>query len=80
LTHDLSDAADIRYLCMVFVLSWPAMNSESSHQYLMGLASQSGCVAYDCKFVTLAKGLRVPLVTMDRQVLWVAVSSTEFVG
>ncbi len=39
-----------------------------SRQVLM-LASRSGCSAYDCEFVALAKDLEVPLVTTDRQVL-----------
>lgn len=29
----------------------------------------SGCSAYDCEFVSLARRLHVPLVTNDRQVL-----------
>lgn len=37
--------------------------------YVLSLAAQSGCSAYDCEFVALAKDLRVPLVTTDRQVL-----------
>lgn len=54
-----------------------------SHQVLH-LASQSGCSAYDCEFVALARDLRVPLVTTDRQILKafsaVAVSPSTFVG
>lgn len=52
-----------------------------SHQVL-SLAAQTDCSAYDCEFVALAKDLRVPLVTTDRQVLkafpTVAVSPAEF--
>ncbi len=33
------------------------------------LALESGCSAYDCEFAWLARALRVPLVTADRQVL-----------
>jgi predicted nucleic acid-binding protein len=36
---------------------------------VIDLAVSSGCTAYDCEFVALAIGLRVPLVTSDRQVL-----------
>lgn len=33
------------------------------------LAEESGCSAYDCEFVALARRLAVPLVTNDQQVL-----------
>jgi predicted nucleic acid-binding protein len=33
------------------------------------LAAQSGCAAYDCEFVALARALAVPLVTTDRGIL-----------
>lgn len=36
---------------------------------VLRLASTSGCTAYDCEFVALARDLDVPLVTVDRQVL-----------
>lgn len=36
---------------------------------VLGLASDSGCSAYDCEFVALAKRLSVPLVTLDRKIL-----------
>jgi predicted nucleic acid-binding protein len=52
--------------------------------HVLNLAAQSGCSAYDCEFVALAKELRVPLVTTDRQILKafpaVAVSPSAFVG
>ena len=52
-----------------------------SRQVLM-LASRSGCSAYDCEFVALARDLEVPLVTTDRQVLkafpTIAVSPSTF--
>lgn len=35
---------------------------------VLALASSSGCSAYDCEFVALAKILGIPLVTLDRQV------------
>lgn len=36
---------------------------------VLRLAAASGCTAYDCEFVALARQLAVPLVTNDRQVL-----------
>lgn len=36
---------------------------------VLRLADVSGCSAYDCEFVSLARRLRVPLVTNDHQVL-----------
>ncbi len=38
-------------------------------QAVLSLALESGCSAYDCEFAWLARALRVPLVTADRQVL-----------
>ena len=38
-------------------------------QAVLALALESRCSAYDCEFVWLARDLRVPLVTVDRQVL-----------
>jgi len=38
-------------------------------QAVLSLALDSGCSAYDCEFVWLARDLRVPLVTADREVL-----------
>ena len=46
------------------------------------LAASSGCSAYDCEFVVLARDLQVRLVTLDRELLArfpdVAVSLEEF--
>ena len=36
---------------------------------VLRLAESSGCSAYDCEYVALAKELRVRLVTLDKQVL-----------
>ncbi|MGH8469452.1 MAG: type II toxin-antitoxin system VapC family toxin [Gammaproteobacteria bacterium] len=38
-------------------------------QAILSLALESGCSAYDCEFAWLARALRVPFVTADRQVL-----------
>jgi len=36
---------------------------------VLGLAAQSGCTAYDCEFVALAKAFGISLVTMDKALL-----------
>ncbi|HEX2251696.1 MAG TPA: type II toxin-antitoxin system VapC family toxin [Thermoanaerobaculia bacterium] len=36
---------------------------------VLALAADSGCSAYDCEFVAVARSLGAPLVTVDRQVL-----------
>ncbi len=36
---------------------------------VLQLASESGCSAYDCEFISLAKNLGVTLVTEDKKVL-----------
>lgn len=40
-----------------------------STEIVMGLVASSDCSAYDCEFIALAQEHRVPLVTMDRQLL-----------
>jgi len=51
---------------------------------VLGLAARSSCSAYDCEFVALAQDLRVPLVTVDRQILKdfpaVSVSPESFIN
>jgi predicted nucleic acid-binding protein len=42
---------------------------EAQSHLVLQLAVSSGCSAYDCEFVALAKDLRLPLLTVDRQVL-----------
>lgn len=47
----------------------------ADHEYhmdsveVLGLAGTSGCAAYDCEFVALARFLGAPLVTMDKAIL-----------
>lgn len=49
---------------------------------VLKLVSQSHCSAYDCEFVALAREQRVPLLTVDRQILHdfpqVAISLEKF--
>lgn len=42
---------------------------EVSSNEVLELASRSSCSAYDCEFVALAREIKVPLVTVDRQLL-----------
>lgn len=55
---------------------------EVSSYEVLRLASESNCSAYDCEFVAAANDLKVPLVTVDKQLLrafpTVAVSLKEF--
>ena len=49
---------------------------------VLRLASESKCSAYDCEFIAVANDLKVPLVTVDKQLLRefpsVAVSLSTF--
>lgn len=55
---------------------------EVSSYEVLRLASASKCSAYDCEFIATANDLKVPLVTVDRQLLRefpsVAVSLNSF--
>ena len=55
-----------------------------SSSEVLKLAQESGCSAYDCEFVALARGLGVPLVTGDRRIVaafpTVAVGMKKFAG
>jgi predicted nucleic acid-binding protein len=57
---------------------------EVSSYEVLRLASESKCSAYDCEFIATANDLKVPLITVDRQLLRefpaVAVSLTTFCG
>lgn len=57
---------------------------EVSSYEVLRLASESKCSAYDCEFIASANDLRVPLVTVDTQLLrafsTVAVSLRSFAG
>jgi predicted nucleic acid-binding protein len=65
---------------------WHLANREfavSSHAVL-NLVATSACSAYDCEFVALAEEQRVPLITLDRQILRdfprIAISLAKFVA
>jgi predicted nucleic acid-binding protein len=55
---------------------------EAASYQALRLASKSKCSAYDCEFVVTAIDLKVPLVTVDKQLLGefstVAVSLTSY--
>jgi len=42
---------------------------EPSNLDVLQLSSETGCTAYDCEFVAVARHLGVRLVTLDRQIL-----------
>jgi predicted nucleic acid-binding protein len=42
---------------------------EVSSYEVLRFASESKCSAYDCEFISAANDLKVPLVTVDRQLL-----------
>ena len=52
-----------------------ALQMMHNHEYevasvqVLSLVAGSNCSAYDCEFVALAKDLKIPLVTVDKQVL-----------
>lgn len=46
-----------------------AREFDLSSPSVLKLASDSGCSAYDCEYVSLAQDSGVPLVTSDREVL-----------
>ena len=52
--------------------------------HVLRLAADSGCSAYDCEFVAVARDLAIPLVTLDRAILRafpdIAVAARRFVG
>lgn len=51
---------------------------------VLQLAKESGCSAYDCEYVSLAKDLNVSLVTMDKKILRnfpnIAISVNDFIN
>ncbi len=55
---------------------------ESASMDVLQLVRESKCSAYDCEFVALASNLKIPLVTVDKQILRefpaVAISLDEF--
>jgi predicted nucleic acid-binding protein len=64
---------------------WHFVNHEFavSSRAVLDLIANSACSAYDCEFVALAEEQRVPLITLDRQILRdfpdVAISLKRFV-
>jgi predicted nucleic acid-binding protein len=56
---------------------------EVNSTLVLRMVTASTCSAYDCEFVALASDLKVPLVTVDRQILRdfpkIAISLDQFV-
>ncbi len=63
---DLSDAIEIMGLAEELLRE---NEYEINSFQVLKLANESGCSAYDCEFVSLAKELGVDLVTEDKKVL-----------
>ena len=42
---------------------------QASSYEVLRLASESNCSAYDCEFVAVANDLKIPLITVDKQLL-----------
>lgn len=61
------DAALERFAGAAEILG--ASEYEVSFEQVLRLASTSGCSAYDCQYVLIARALRVPLVTSDKRIL-----------
>jgi predicted nucleic acid-binding protein len=72
--NDIADKAEWHFVNHEFAVSSRAV---------LDLIANSACSAYDCEFVALAEEQRVPLITLDRQILRdfpeIAISLGEFV-
>ncbi|RMG63492.1 MAG: PIN domain-containing protein [Chloroflexi bacterium] len=59
-----------------------AQEYEADSDQVLRLVAESNCSAYECEFVAVAQELRIPLVTVDKQILRefpaVAVSLADF--
>ena len=62
--HDVSTLQHLVSDAEAHMMQYPV----SSNAVLDAVAA-SRCTAYDCEYVVLARALRVPLATMDRQLL-----------
>lgn len=55
-----------------------------SSTQVLELAATSGCSAYDCEFVALAKSLKLPLITTDKKILStfpdIAITAKEYLA
>lgn len=62
-------AADARHILGEVETQMRGREYAVSSEAVLSTAISSPCSAYDCEFVVLARELRLPLVTADRQVV-----------
>jgi predicted nucleic acid-binding protein len=67
--NDFMDLRDALRIAAVAELIMPDDKFDVASGDVIELATSSGCTAYDAEFVVLARDLRVPLVTTDRELL-----------
>lgn len=67
--NSFMDLRDALRIAAVAELIMPDDRYDVASDDVIELATSSGCTAYDAEFVALARELRVPLVTTDRELL-----------
>lgn len=66
------DILDLKQAQRIMNSAWNLLRDreyEVSSYEILRLASKSNCSAYDCEFVAAANDLKVPLLTVDKQIL-----------
>ena len=67
--NKLMDLGDALRIMAVAETIMPDDEYDVASDDVLDLAASSGCSAYDAEFVVMARDLRVPLVTTDRELL-----------